>query len=105
MLTSIRIIVGVGLVLAATAAWSDQIDALSLSSDAWLREGPSTADRRITGVSRGTAVLEMADAETLAEDLRDRWVQVYVLEGRAAGREGWIWGRLIGCCKAHEWLD
>ena len=80
------------------------IEVPSIASDAWLRTGPSTSHERITGLPRGTAVLEIADAPKAFERLGRRWVFVHVLEGRAEGRQGWVWGELIGCCEDHEWL-
>ncbi|WP_108660217.1 SH3 domain-containing protein [Acuticoccus kandeliae] len=105
MLTSMRIIVVAATALVSGAALSDSIEALSISSDVWLRDGPSTSNRRITGLPRGTAVMEIADLDTMSARHSDRWVQVYVLEGRAAGREGWVWGSYVNCCEAHEWMQ
>ncbi|WP_420393077.1 SH3 domain-containing protein [Acuticoccus sp.] len=89
----------------AGAATANSIDALSIASDAWLRTGPSTAHARITGLPRGTVVVEIADVDTAFEGHSSRWVHVHVLEGRAEGRDGWVWGRFVDCCRPYEWLD
>lgn len=105
MRTGLRLTSAIIATLMSGAALSAQIDALSLSSDAWLRAGPSTSDRRIVGLPRGTAVIEIADPETVLKPRARRWVRVYVLEGKAADRQGWVWGRFIRCCEEHEWLE
>lgn len=91
--------------LLSGTALSDSLEVLSLASDAWLRTGPSTSHEQIVGLPRGTAVMEIADLKTVLRNRGGRWVRVYVLEGRSAGRQGWVWGPLIGCCEPHEWLE
>ncbi|MEM9223405.1 MAG: SH3 domain-containing protein [Pseudomonadota bacterium] len=86
-------------------AAADRVDVLSLGSDAWLRTGPSTSHEKIMGLPRGTAVVELADMKTVLKQRGGRWVHVHVLEGRAAGKEGWVWGRFVSCCESHAWLD
>lgn len=88
----------------AAAPAANALEVLSIASDAWLRTGPSTSHSRITGLPRGTAVLEIAEPDTVFERRASRWVKVHVLEGRAEGRVGWVWGELIGCCEDVEWL-
>lgn len=77
----------------------------SISSDVWLRTGPSTSYPRITGLPRGTAVVEIAGPDDAFKNFSERWVRVFVLEGRYAGREGWVWGEFVGCCETRDWLD
>jgi hypothetical protein len=93
------------LLLAGEAlAETTSVPVLRIVSDAWVRTGPSTSDRRVTGVARGTAVVEIAGPEAVFENRSSRWVRIFVLEGRSAGREGWVWGEFVGCCTAYEWL-
>ena len=89
----------------AGAAGAETLPVPFIDSDAWVRTGPSTAHKRIGGLPRGTPVLEIAGPETLFKGRSGRWVRVFVLEGRSAGREGWVWGSFVGCCKAYDWLE
>jgi len=95
----------VGLVLMMSGASADSLEVPTVSSDAWLRTGPSTSHEKITGLHRGTAVLEIANLDTAFEERARRWVHIHVLDGPAAGRQGWVWGRFISCCEAHDWLE
>ncbi|MEO1106114.1 MAG: SH3 domain-containing protein [Pseudomonadota bacterium] len=105
MTVSLRLVALVLALVISAPASADPIDALSIGSDAWLRAGPSTSHERITGLPRGTAVLEIADLETAFKRRGRRWVQVHVLEGRHAGKQGWVWGEFVDCCETHEWLE
>ncbi len=86
-------------------AAGDPLELPSVASDAWLRTGPSTSHSRINGLPRGTVVLVMDEIDTTFQPLGRRWVHIHVLEGRAAGRDGWVWGEFIRCCEQREWLD
>lgn len=86
-------------------AVADELEVPTVASDAWLRTGPSTSHRKITGLERGTAVLEIANLETAFKQRGRRWVHIHVLDGPAAGSQGWVWGRFIKCCEEHNWLE
>lgn len=90
--------------LVSGAAVADSISVLSITSVVSLHTGPSASTRRIAPLTAGTAVLELGGPKTLFKSPRNRWVHVHVLEGRASGREGWVWGGFLRCCKKHEWL-
>ena len=105
MRSCLRIAIVAIATLIGGASQADELEVPVVKSDAWLRSGPSTAHSRITGLPRGTPVLEMTDMDTVFERRQHRWVQIHVLEGPAAGKQGWVWGQFIGCCEAHEWLE
>ncbi|RAH98387.1 hypothetical protein DLJ53_27210 [Acuticoccus sediminis] len=98
------ILLAVALLTAGTAV-ADQLELPAIASDAWLRSGPSTSHKRITGLPRGTAVVVMDDVDSAFENRGHRWVHIHVLEGRSAGKNGWVWGEYIGCCKRRNWLE
>lgn len=85
-------------------AQSGSVSVLVLNSDAWLREGPTTSHKRITGLQRGTTLIEIGALEDALSSPSDRWVNIYVLEGSHAGREGWVWGRFVECCETLDWM-
>jgi uncharacterized protein YraI len=103
----VRLLIAIFIVTLCGAATAESVTVPvpSISSDVWLRTGPSTSHPRISGLPRGTAVVEIVGPGEAFEPLSDRWVRVFVLEGRSAGREGWVWGDYVGCCTPHDWLD
>lgn len=105
MIARVQLWITVAMLAVAFAPGAQSLDVPTVRADAWLRTGPSTDHRKITGLPRGTAVLEIADPKTAFRRRGDRWVHIHVLDGPAAGDEGWVWGRLIGCCSEMEWLE
>lgn len=98
--------VAISLIIATSAAAeTTTVPVASVSSDVWLRTGPSTSHARISGLPRGTKVVEIAGPDTVFKRRSSRWVRVFVLDGRSEGREGWVWGEFLGCCTGLEWLD
>ena len=97
--------VAIALAMVAGGGSGEAVPVLYISSDAWIRTGPSISHERYTGLPRGTAVIEVSEPKLAFEPRSDRWVHVWVLEGRAAGREGWVWGEFVACCKHYEWLS
>ena len=93
------------LLFTSAAARQITVSVPTIASDVWLREGPSTSNARITGLQRGTAVVEIASPDALSEERSSRWVRVFVLEGRAEGKEGWVWGEFVTCCTTRPWLE
>lgn len=91
--------------LTGGAAAADSLDVPTVASDAWLRTGPSTSHSKITGLARGTAVLEIANLDTVFKRRGSRWVHIHVLDGPAAGSQGWVWGQFIACCEERDWLE
>lgn len=105
MIARLRLPIAASILAVGVVSGAVALDVPTVRSDAWLRTGPSTDHRKITGLARGTAVLEMAGPDTAFRRRGGRWVRIHVLDGPSAGRQGWVWGRLIGCCADMEWLE